>query len=399
MKNNIAQKNIPQGWNQTTLEKIMVENAKSKLKVSDADNIGSYPFFTSGEKVFSHSDFFVKGENIYMATGGVANIKFFNGKASYSTDTYSFKSKENTEFLYYILLNNIKNINKQHFSGSGLKHLQKNDLKKNFILLPSITEQQKIAEILGAVDEDIAKTQDVIEATEKLKKGLMQELFTRGIDHTKFKKTKLGEIPEEWEVGGFENFVNPEDKNAIKLGPFGSTLKKEFYVEKGFKIYGQEQVIKGDSTFGNYYISEKKYKELEAFKISAGDILISLVGTIGKILIVPENFERGVINPCLLKITPDKRRADSKFIAHLLKSDFLIQQMSQKSHGGTMNILNKGMLMSVMVGLPSLDEQQKIAEILSAVDEKIFINKKLKNKLIFLKKGLMQDLLSGKVRV
>ena len=78
------------------------------------------------------------------------------------------------------------------------------------------------------------------------------------------------------------------EKHSIKAGPFGSSLKKEFYVQEGYKIYGQEQVIKDDMSFGNYYISEKKYKELESCKVKAGDILISLVGTYGKISIIPE---------------------------------------------------------------------------------------------------------------
>ncbi|MFA5158589.1 MAG: restriction endonuclease subunit S [Patescibacteria group bacterium] len=283
--------------------------------------------------------------------------------------------------------------------GSTRFNLSKDRVLSLDITLPPIKEQQKIAEIMGTVDEDIAKTQEVIEATERLKRGLMQQLFTRGIGHTKLKETKIGQIPEGWDFGGFKNLVNPDDKNAIKPGPFGSALKKNFYVEKGFKIYGQEQVISGDAFYGDYYVNEEKYKEMEGFKVNAGDILISLVGTIGKILIVPGNYEKGIINPRLLKITPDSTKADSQFIAHLLKSDFLIQQMSQKSHGGTMNILNKGMLMSVGFGVPPLKEQKEIAEILSAVDEKISINKKLKDKLNLLKKGLMQDLLSGKVRV
>jgi type I restriction enzyme S subunit len=266
------------------------------------------------------------------------------------------------------------------------------------ILEPSLFEQEKIVEVLSSIDDEIKKIDEIIFKTIKLKTGLMTHLFAKGIGHKKFKKTKIGGIPMSWDVGGFNNIVDPKNKNAIKPGPFGSALKKSFYVEKGFKIYGQEQVISGDITYGDYYIDEEKYKDLEGFKVNAGDILISLVGTIGKVLVISESFEKGIINPRLLKITVDRKKADPQFIAYLLKSDFLIQQMNQKSHGGTMNILNKGMLMGVNFGIPPLDEQKEITKIISAVDEKISINIKHKEALIKLKKGLMQDLLSGKVR-
>ena len=267
------------------------------------------------------------------------------------------------------------------------------------IAKPPLKEQQKIAEVLGAVDEEIEKTKEVIKTTEKLKKGLMQKLFTQGIGHTKFKQTELGEIPESWEIGGFEKLVDPENKNAIKPGPFGSALKKEFYVPEGYKIYGQEQVLNNDPYYGDYYINEEKYRSLEAFKVIPKDLLISLVGTIGKTLIVPADAEPGIINPRLLKVTLDHDKADARFVDYLLHSPILINQMTSRSHGGTMSILNKGMLLSVNFPIPPKKEQEEITKILLAVDEKIAVNRQLLAKQIELKKGLMQDLLTGKVEV
>lgn len=408
MKNNTAQQTIPSGWVIKKMDDFIKDGsiALGRGEVISKADIKDYP----GENpIYSSS---VKNNALF---GKYAKYKFDEELITWSVDgggDFFYRPKHKfsvTNVSGYL------NVDQKQFDYKFLAYyLQEEHSKKSFdyqnkahpsvirelyvIAKPPIKEQQKIAEILGTVDEDIAKTQEVIDATKKLKRGLMRQFFTRGIGHIKFKETKIGQIPEEWEVGGFKNLVNPDDKNAIKPGPFGSALKKSFYVEKGFKIYGQEQVISGDAFYGDYYVNEEKYKELKGFRVNAGDILISLVGTIGKILIVPENFEKGIINPRILKITPDKTKADSQFIAHLLKSDFLIQQMGQKSHGGTMNILNKGMLVSVSFGVPSLKEQKEITEILSAIDEKISVNKKLQEKLTLLKKGLMQDLLSGKTR-
>jgi type I restriction enzyme S subunit len=252
---------------------------------------------------------------------------------------------------------------------------------------------------LSATDEAIHKTEEVITKTEELKKGLMQELFTKGIGHTKFKKTSIGKIPEEWGFGGFVDMVDPKDKNSIKPGPFGSSIKKDMYVKSGYKVYGQEQVISGDIHLGDYYITEEKFQELSMFSVKKDDILISLVGTIGRVLVVPENHEKGIINPRLLKISLDQSVADSKFVAYLLTSPLLVSLISAKGHGGTMDILNKTNLVSLQFGIPPKKEQREIAEVLSGVDQKISANKKLLAKQLELKRGLMQDLLSGDVRV
>jgi type I restriction enzyme S subunit len=94
-----------------------------------------------------------------------------------------------------------------------------------------------------------------------------------------------------------------DGRATIKAGPFGSALKKEFYIAKGYKIYGQEQVISGDPFYGDYYIDQEKYKKLQSCSVERGDLLISLVGTIGKVLVIPEGAEPGIINPRLLRIS------------------------------------------------------------------------------------------------
>lgn len=282
--------------------------------------------------------------------------------------------------------------------GGVIKGLKKEEIGDFEFPIPvDKAEQEKIADIIISVEKAIQQTQKMTEQSEKLKKSLMKQLFTRGIGHTKFNETEIGEVPESWKIGSFSDLVNSSDKNAIKPGPFGSSLKKQYYVPAGYKIYGQEQVISGNPYYGDYYVNEDKYKELIAFKVRAGDVLISLVGTIGKILIVPEDFEPGIINPRLLKITPDKSKSSSHFMAYILGSESVLSQMNQKSHGGTMNILNKGMLVNMRFGIPPLKEQHKIVEILQSIDKQIKVNRKLRAKQEQLKQGLMQDLLTGKV--
>jgi type I restriction enzyme, S subunit len=171
----------------------------------------------------------------------------------------------------------------------------------------------------------------------------------------------LPELPAGWVWSDFEELKKGE-KNAIKAGPFGSSLKKESYTSQGYKIYGQEQVIRQDASYGNYYVGEDKYMELRSCAAKPGDILVSLVGTIGKALILPEDSEAGIINPRLVKLTLEERLADNKYIKAYIESSAVRDFFTLASHGETMEILNLGILRTLPIPVPSPDEQHRIVE-------------------------------------
>lgn len=161
------------------------------------------------------------------------------------------------------------------------------------------------------------------------------------------------------------------EKPAVKAGPFGSTIKKEDYVPFGYKVYGQEQVIKNDPFYGDYYISEEKYTQLSSCAVASGDILVSLVGTVGKVLIVPDNFELGVINPRLIRISLDKTITFPPFIKLILEAKKTNRLLNRWAQGGTMGVLNAGMFQNLPVLLPPLPEQKAIADVMTTWDEAI----------------------------
>ena len=180
----------------------------------------------------------------------------------------------------------------------------------------------------------------------------------------------LPAIPNEWLWSGFEQVSSPQ-KNGMKAGPFGSVLKKQFYVEEGYKIYGQEQVISGDPYFGNYYINEERYQSLINCSVQPGDFLISLVGTIGRTLVLPDDIEPGIINPRLIKITFDKEFCLPEYMQIYIASPAARQIFKLSSHGGTMDVLNMGTLKALPLPLPSVSEQQVIVEIANEKEEAI----------------------------
>jgi type I restriction enzyme S subunit len=177
-------------------------------------------------------------------------------------------------------------------------------------------------------------------------------------------------VPRQWVWAGIEQ-VAEGTRHALKAGPFGSALKKEFYTPTGYKIYGQEQVIRGDAHFGDYFISQAKFDELSACAVKPGDLLISLVGTTGKILVLPDDAKPGIINPRLLKVSLALGSIDPAYIQLVLESPYARHFFKLNAHGGTMDVLNLGILKELAIPIPPLAEQHEIAQRIRTASEAI----------------------------
>lgn len=184
-------------------------------------------------------------------------------------------------------------------------------------------------------------------------------------------------LPSTWTWTGFEDLADGT-AHALKAGPFGSALKKEYYTLTGYKIYGQEQVIRGAAYFGDYFIDKARFEQLRSCAIKPGDVLISLVGTTGKVLILPEDSQPGIINPRLLKVSLSPGNVEPQFAKLVLESPYARQFFKAQSHGETMEILNLGILKQFPIPLPPLQEQRVIVE---EVDDHISIIEHLETEL------------------
>lgn len=400
IENKLKDNKLPERWEKFRLGEIIVENIKSRFKVEDADNYGGYPFFTSGEVILSDSNYLVDYENVFLATGGVANIKYYKGKANYSADTYCLKAKITTKYLYYFLLKNLTKVNYKYFSGSGLKHLQKNDFKKEILIFPSsLSEQQKIAEILERVDEIIEKTDAIIEKYIRIKQGLMQNLLTKGIDENgqirseethKFKDSPLGRIPEEWEV------VELGVVGSIVSGSTPSTNKAEFW--NGNIVWiTPDDLSKLENKYictSSRKISKKGLQRCSAKMIPKNSIVISSRAPIGYLAI--SKVDMATNQGC--KSIVLKNLFDVEFIYYCLH--LYITKMIMLGSGTTFSEISKTELNKLKIVIPKFkEEQQCITSILFQIDETVEKEQNYKEKLERIKQGLMEDLLTGRVRV
>lgn len=406
------QSHIPDGWISDELGNLIKEKRKSSLKVSDAANYGEFPFFTSGEAVLKHTSKQLDGKNIFLATGGVANIKYYESDAAYSTDTYAVTTKDeiDTEYLYFNLLNILYYINTNYFQGSGLKHLQKKDLKKHQILFPeNPKEQTQITATLSKVDDAINQTEQLIAKHTSIKTGLMQDLLTKGIDENgnirneethEFKDSPLGRIPKEWEV---VNLIDIGSKTSpyLKTGPFGSSLKSEHWKETGVPVITIGSL--GESTFikeNLLYVSSDKANELNAYKLNVGDILFSRVADIGRSLVIKNENDGWIMSSNFMRLRLNKEIYNPFILNLIIKhSEAFLRQVAQNVPESGRSVTNSKILNSFIFPNIPMPEQKKVMDLYSKIGNQIDSIAIQLSKLQSLKTGLMQDLLSGKVRV
>jgi type I restriction enzyme S subunit len=206
-------------------------------------------------------------------------------------------------------------------------------------------------------------------------------------------------IPSDWKIMTIEEIAMKE-KGAIKIGPFGSQLKKEEFIENGIKVYDQETAFNNNFFYGSNFISEKKFQKLKSCELKPGDLIISMMGTIGASAIVPYDAPKGILNSHLLRVRPDKSLITVEFLRiSISDSPFTVNQINKKSHGGIMSGLSAGIIKSVDIIIPPLYDQKVITHISGLMNSAINANNKLITQKEQRKKWLMQNLLTGKKRL
>ncbi|MGA9291004.1 MAG: restriction endonuclease subunit S, partial [Ignavibacteriaceae bacterium] len=168
-------------------------------------------------------------------------------------------------------------------------------------------------------------------------------------------------LPTGWINTYRENLIK-DKKNAIKRGPFGSTVKKSFFVERGYKVYEQKNAIYDDSDLGNYFIDQKKYDEFKDFNVQPGDFIVCS-GTIGRIHKLNSNALPGIINQALLKLSIDESIIVHNYFLFLFRSNEFQSKILKETRGSAMqNITSVKDLKKLEILLPPLNEQFRIVD-------------------------------------
>ncbi|EIW6720376.1 restriction endonuclease subunit S [Campylobacter coli] len=400
---------------------IIIDNLKSKIKVKEAkENItGKYPFFTSGTNIYRYDEYLIEGKNIFLSTGGNAIVQFYNGKSSYSTDTYALKSNNenyiDTYFLY-ILLKQLENfINCFLFKGSGLKHLQKTELKSLKIPLPPLEIQKQIVAECEKIEEQHNTLSLSIKEYQKLIKAMLQKC---GIieDNQEYELNSILENLQKLEskldfnllFSFIDDFTNARQEDLKKfkefvknikaiLGTFSTPPKQGWNKEKLNEIVSIQSGGTPDRKIKEYwngninwvksevcqncyvydYQVKEKITELGLQKSSAKLLkkettLIALVGaTIGKIGFL--TFESAT-NQNITGLYPKNLKIlNTKYLYYACMGLY-----GQFRKLGDFAMANSNFIKNLTISLPPLEIQEKIVQNIELVEQQIdFLNLKL----------------------
>lgn len=299
--------------------------------------------------------------------------------------TYSF------QYLEYFL--------KAKTAGSGIPHADKGVIKKLNFFKPPKPEQTAIATILTKVDEAIEATEKTIKAAEKVKKALMQNLLSGKLkpDGTwrkeeDFKETKIGQIPKEWLVKTVKDI-----SVQVTDGEHHTPQR----VEEGFYLLSARNIKNGYLDLTNVdYVDEKELTRIQKrCNPKEGDILISCSGTIGNVCIVPNGLNAGMVrSAALIKLKKDE--IESNFAEFVFQSFLLQNQMKVSVASSVQGNIFQGAIKKLKLPYPPTKDERD--EISNMITEFSSISNEKQSKIIklrSLKKSLMQNLLTGKVRV
>ncbi len=275
--------------------------------------------------------------------------------------------------------------------GSTFLEVSKKSLKALPIALPPLPEQKKIAEVLGSVDEAIAATKAVIDQTKQVKKGLLQNLLTKGIGHTKFKQTELGEIPESWEICTVREVLE------VQLGKMLSQKAKAGANPKPYLRNANVQWdrIETDDVYEMDFVGH----EIEKFRLKNGDLIVCEGGEVGRCAIWNSEDEM-YYQKALHRLRPRNGNVSSEFVKHVLTKIFRYGHDAKGIVGhNSIAHLTKKNLEAMKILVPPHDEQLAINHDLATVEDEQIKSETIAAHLEILKSGLMSELLTGRKRV
>ena len=254
-----------------------------------------------------------------------------------------------SEYLYYYLKGyKWEGANK---AAMGMT-LNKKTIAENTISYPPIAEQEKIVAELDCISGIIEKKKQQLKELGNLAQSIFYEMFGDPVENDK-----------RWKTINIENICS-----SIVRGPFGSALKKEFFVEQAsttYKVYEQKHAIQKSADIGTYFIDAERFQTLKRFEVVPGDIIMSCSGTIGEFFVIPEDAERGIINQALLKYTLNDS-IDQTYFLYVME---WVKENFDKKGTGLQNIGSVGTIKKTKISFPPLALQQDFASKIEVIEK------------------------------
>ena len=352
-------------------------------------NLSNYKVIQNGQFAFNPSR---------VNVGSIARLTEFD-KGLLSPMYVAFEVKDGLDGAYldyWIKSTRFRNLVKASTQGSVRNSLNFSSLANFPFDLPPVPEQKKIISVLSLINSVMDETQAVIAQTQILKKGLMQELLTRGIQrkHKKFIKTVLGETPDSWRISKLRDIVI-DYKNGI--------YKHERYYGAGVPCIRMYNIFDGKVNAQNAPLIKVTSKELTDYELAPEDILINRVNSleqVGKAGIVGDDLGKVVFESKNIRVRTDKAKCLPRYLIIFLSSFFYLDQMRRGIKAAVQQAtINQDDLNRIIIGLPQIEEQKLIIRLIERIDSDIQVSKEAYAYYSEVRSALMRVLLTGEVRV
>lgn len=350
---------------------LFVIQTNSKLKAKEGKKEGQYPFYTSGEEIKYLDTFQCNTRGLIIGKGGNPNWRFANGMFSMSTDCCLLTANQefvDIEYVYYYLCA-FPTIMQRLYKGVGIKHISLADIKNIEIEYPPIEVQRTIVSVLSFLDAVIKKRQiNVVKNIPELLKSYYSQL----VDNNVWDKVRISDIATE-----------------IKSGPFGTQLHVSQFSDKGdIYVYGIDDLTKKAPK--TRYLSIVELDKYKRYLVHGDDVLISIMGTVGRTKVVPKDIGLAINTKHLVDITLNQDLCKPYFLAYTLENDRKVRrQIESSKHGAVMSAINMSDVKNLMITLPSIKVQMyfeevyhQVKDIQKCMEEEIQLLKELRKSLL-----------------
>jgi len=417
---------VPVDWETTTMEDVTEKFISGGTPDSDEEAYwgGEIPWTTcavvegpifEGEKDFITEDGLAKSTASLVPAGcilfgtrvNVANVGRTKRDIAISQDLTGIvvdETKINPDYLTWYLLFNQSKIRERYSQGSTIQGMITSDLKSLQILTPPLPEQRRIADILSKADAQVRWTDEIIDETKELKRGILNDLIPRGINEMGelrpnpedqpdlYKDVQRYKIPTEWKVATLQEICDKDiTYGIVQAGP---------HVDDGVPY-----IKTGDMTGENLNsdelsrTSEEIACDYDRSKIQQGELVITVRATIGVAKQVPVELDGANLSRGAARISPGDSICN-RYLLWALRSSMVQSLMQARTNGSTFDEIKIGTLRKIPIPYPAdIAEQRAISDRLDVISETLDVEKAQLSGLKKLKRGLMQDLLTGKVRV
>ena len=339
-----------------------IRNGRNQKNVENPD--GKYPIYGSGGIMGYADDYICEADTVIIGRKGNINTPIFVEEPFWNVDTaFGLSAKKEVllpKYLYYFCRNfDFERLNK----AVTIPSLTKADLLKIEIELPSIEIQKKVAAELSKIEQIIQIRRQELQKLDELIQSRFVEMFV------------ATGVVSEWPY-----LTIADVSNDMRTGPFGSALHHNEFVDGGVFVLGIDNAVENKFSYSRMrYITEEKYQQLKRYTVHPGDVIITIMGTVGRSAVIPVDMPKAINTKHLACITPKAETINAQFLSCAFQVHPDIRtQLQKQCKGAIMDGLNLTIIKRLSFHIPPISLQNQFVKFYEQTDKsKIAVQKAL----------------------